>query len=136
MNGKAAEEPSFPEDGILARAGGRVFKVTPKAMRTYANEYGLGGDMPFDLEQCLDHIEMALEEALKGTPKPAYTRSRMVALESPSLVFKMVGSKIMNIRISLKYSSRDATKGKDGSKDKSALGGVDESLDADRVEAM
>ncbi|MDA0838936.1 MAG: hypothetical protein O2857_14240 [Planctomycetota bacterium] len=105
---------NFPEEPILARAGGRIFKLTPKALRTYANEYGLGSDMPFDLDECVDHIEMELEEALKGDAKPAYTRSRMIALESPSLVFKLVGSKIMNIRISLKYSSRDATKGKDG----------------------
>jgi hypothetical protein len=139
-NGRRSTEPTFPEEGILARAGGRVFKVTPKAMRTYVNEYGLGGDMPFDLAQCLDHIQMELEEALKGSPKPAYTRSRMIALESPSLVFKMVGSKIMNIRISLKYSSRDATKGKDSSKDSSLVDDDvvydDSHRETDTVQAM
>jgi len=83
---------TIPEEPVLVRVGGRVFMLTPKALRTYASEYGFDGDMPFDLDACMSHIEMEFEEALKGEAKPAYTSSKMIALESPSLVFKMVGS--------------------------------------------
>jgi len=91
---------------MLIRAGGRIFNLTEKAIRTYCEEYGLDEGLDFDFDECLGHIALELEEALMGTPVSVSRRTPAVRMQSRNLVFTLVGSSVAGIRISLKYSSR------------------------------
>tara|TARA_B100000949_G_C14232057_1_gene429414 strand:- start:546 stop:944 length:399 start_codon:yes stop_codon:yes gene_type:complete len=104
--GGEAPFTGIPDEEILIRVNGRIFKLTKRAIKSYAEEYGFGEDVPFILSDCLDHISNEFEEALKSDSKPIGLRGRMVRMTSPSLIFKLVGSKIVSIRISLKYNPR------------------------------
>ena len=99
--------PGVPEGPILIRAGGRIVSLSEKAIRTYLEEYGLEDGIDFDFDECVQHIIVELEEALMGTPVPVSRRTPAVRLTSRNLVFTMIGSSVVGIRISLKYSSRN-----------------------------
>jgi len=81
---------------------GRVYKVTPNALRNYFGEYELGGDLFYGFNDCLEHIAQEMEVALGRKPKPVGARGRILQYESQCLLFKLIGSRIMNIRISLR----------------------------------
>jgi len=98
----------------LIRAGGRIWRLEDKALRNYGREYGLDevGEV-FSLGECLEHITVEFEEALaKG--KVTRPSKRMLRWQAPSLVISTIGSKIVNIRISLKYNTRQAHGEDDG----------------------
>jgi hypothetical protein len=95
-----------PRGPYLVRSCGRLFNVTEKAIRTYCEEYGLGEGVSFSFEECLQHIGMGLQEALKGRQVSVSKRTPAVRVQSRNLVFTLIGSSIASIRISLKYSSR------------------------------
>jgi len=86
-------------------------KITPQAMRKYFEEYGLGDKVPADPEECLEHIGRELGLAMRSEPNSTGTASGMVEYRSPSLIFKMIGSKVVNIRISLKLGRRRIDRG-------------------------
>jgi hypothetical protein len=93
-----------------------VVKVTPQALQKYFREYGLDDGVPAHCEVSIRHLAQELEVALQSEPKSIGVSGRMFQYQSPSLNFRMVGSKVVNIRINLKYY--------DG-------GAVDEVLDAE-----
>jgi len=106
------EEPvdsrgNFPASGktgaLYVKAAGRVYKVTPQAVEKYFREYGLDERVASDREVSIRHLAEELEIALQSEPVSVGVSGRMVQYHSPSLNFKMVGSKIVNIRISLRY---------------------------------
>jgi hypothetical protein len=96
-----------PEGPILVRVRGRILSLTEKAIRTYIEEYGLGDTVEFSFDECLQHIVVELEDAFHSTPIPVSRRTPAVRLTSRNLVFTMIGSSVVGIRISLKYSSRN-----------------------------
>lgn len=112
LPGRDREEPvnsrgSFPASGkggaLYVKAGGRVYKITPQAVEKYFREYGLDECLPSEREISIGHLVEELEIALQSEPVSVGVSGRMVQYHSPSLNFKMVGSKIVNIRISLRY---------------------------------
>ena len=95
------------EDPIYIKIDGRIFKLLPQALKSYATEFGLVELDPLDFQECLRHIVGELRLALRTVPKVVGTRRRLSQYESPSMIFKLVGSKVVNMRISLKYNSRE-----------------------------
>ena len=93
---------------IYLKANGRTLWLTNKAVQSYMGEYGfnLGNTGLWDAPTCYRHIIGELEDALESEPKPVGTRTTMIRIDSENLIFKLIGSKITNIRISLRYSSR------------------------------
>ena len=98
--------PNVPKGPVLIRVGGRIFNLSEKAIRTYCEEYGLSEDLSFDFNECVSHIVLELEEALLSNPVSVSRRTPAVRMQSRNLVFTMIGSSVVGIRISLKYSSR------------------------------
>tara|TARA_Y100000780_G_scaffold134019_1_gene120600 strand:+ start:79 stop:492 length:414 start_codon:yes stop_codon:yes gene_type:complete len=99
--------PGVPEEPVFVRIRGRIIKLTEKAIRGYLNEYGLDESIPFEFTECIDHMRSELEVAMQSTPIPVSRRTAAVRLHSHSLIFTMIGSSVMGVRISLKYSSRE-----------------------------
>ena len=85
---------------------GRVYKLTPNALRSYFREYELDRGLACGFNDCLEHIAQEMEVALEGKPRAIGIRGRLFQYESQSLLFKLVGSKVMNIRINLKTGER------------------------------
>lgn len=99
---KSDDEFPFPINGpAYVRAHGRIYELTANALKSYYHEYGLGRGAPLGFNECLDHIAGEMEIALGRKPKPIGIRGRLFQYESSSLQFKVVGSKVTNIRISL-----------------------------------
>jgi len=86
------------------RVLGRVYALMPKALTNYLCEYGLSPEVPYELDECLNHIAGEMEIALSREGKPVGIRGQLFQYESSSLIFKLSGSKVMNIRISLRTS--------------------------------
>lgn len=104
---KMRHSPLCKEAGetALLRVQGRIYQITAGALRSYLKEYGFCHAAPCDYEECLGHIEGELEVALATRPQAVGTRGRILQYDSPSLAFKLIGSRIVGIRISLKYAS-------------------------------
>ena len=106
---KARSRAQFSINGpAYVKVHGRVYKLMPNALRSYFHEYGLDGDSTYGYNDCLEHIAREMEVALARKAKPVGIRGRLFQYESPSLLFKLVGSKVMNIRISLKTGEFEA----------------------------
>lgn len=84
------------------RVHGRIYTLTPKALANYFREYGLDRGVPHGLDECVEHIAGEMEIALSRERKAVGIRGRLSQYESPGLIFKLVGSKVVNIRISLR----------------------------------
>ncbi|MBI2190909.1 MAG: hypothetical protein HYU36_02855 [Planctomycetes bacterium] len=95
-----------PSGPILIRVGGRILNLSQKAIRTYLEEYGLNDTVGFRFEECLEHIVNELDEAMKSTPVSVSRRTPAIRIQSRNLIFTLIGSSVVGIRISLKYSSR------------------------------
>ena len=106
--GKRAERnpTDITQDPTFFQIAGRILKITPRAMATYLKDYGLGDKVPIDPEECLAHLGRELELAMQSEPTANDSRSGMMEYRSPSLIFKTVGSKVVNIRINLKLAGR------------------------------
>ena len=98
--------PSFiPQDRpTYIRVHGRLYALMPKALANYFREYGLNSGVPYKLDECLNHIAGEMEVALSRNGKPVGIRGQLFQYESSSLLFKLSGSKVMNVRISLRTS--------------------------------
>ena len=95
----------IPQDRpTYIRAHGRVYALMPKALANYFREYGLNPRVPYEFDECLNHIAGEMEIALSRNGKPVGIRGQVFQYESPSLLFKLSGSRVMNIRISLRTS--------------------------------
>jgi len=92
---------------------GRIFEITPRALTKYKREYGLGDDLPFHLEDCLEHIRDELKIALESEPTDI-GRSGLTEYRSTSLIFKLVGRRVLNVRISTQYAGHRKRRGEDG----------------------
>lgn len=102
-------------ESVYVRAQGRLYEVTPGAFRSYVRDFGLGEQLaPLDMDECAGHIVSELEEALQSQPKPVGTAGRILQFDSSSLVFKVRGSRILGIRISLRYNPRQEPAGFEG----------------------
>lgn len=58
--------------------------------------------MTFSLDDCLEHIAEELEDALGGKAITTGRRGLVLQYESRDLMFRLIGSRIMSIRVSLK----------------------------------
>lgn len=92
----------FPEkEPLHISVNGKVYKLMPKAIRSYCNDYkptnGFDG-------RCVRQISMDLEVALQREPKRTWRIWDIdgATFEGDCMVFKKVGSKIIKIRINLK----------------------------------
>lgn len=89
---------------MLLRVNGMVEKLTEKALRAYISEYGLN-EVGYDMDTVLGHIASELGVA-RTTPIAKYLVSskdgrEVWRINSGTLVFTVVGRKVLNIRISL-----------------------------------
>ncbi len=93
----------YPIDEPLYIKVGRVWEITPGAIRMYCEEYDLIGKFG---EDCVRQIISELEKAVNGKQKVCGESRKVIRMESPNLIFKRIGSKIISIRISSKYQRK------------------------------
>lgn len=100
--GGVSSSPSLHRAPVYIRVRGRIYKLMPKALTNYMGEYGLKEGVSYGFGECLDHIASEMAIALSRKRKPVGIRGLLFQYESPSLLFKVIGSKVVNIRISLR----------------------------------
>lgn len=89
---------------LLIRVNGKIYLLTAKALQSYLADYGFEDPDEKTKQECIEHIVSELRVALSRPGKCIGRRARIVQHDSPSLVFKLIGSKIVGLRISLKYN--------------------------------
>ena len=100
---------NIPQDHVHVKIGDRTFALTPKAFKSYTDDYGLGDGIPFDMDACLEHIVEELKIALKDKPVSLSKRRPLVRIQSGNLIFKLKGNYVTSIRISLSYNTRKSS---------------------------
>lgn len=99
--GETASEHSYPlpERDFSIRVNGEEYRIKPRAMRNYLEEYDT---RDYPLEDCLVHIAMELYNALESKPKTELKKKRVYRVySSGSIIFRLNGRDIVSMRISL-----------------------------------
>jgi len=95
------------DKGFLLVVGGQTFRVDFNALKSYVREYGLEALGPVSVDDCLDHIALELETALGVTPRQVGSKGRLERRDTGTLIFTMKGSRITNLRISLRWNTKE-----------------------------